>query len=881
MQRFGRLVITISVLVGSTSMIGCGGKAPEKVAPNPTSGNAAAVPPGGTGSPAVTSAESKKAAPQAATPVPAATNPTVTTPSGTPGNSPGTATPETSSAPKGPSPVATKINPDVQKRIQTFGATLKPMSGGGDGDLSKNDLKQVGLAFHNYESVHGAFPAVNGSGVKDQPHPGLSWRVYLLPFLDQPQLFQEFKLDEPWDSAHNKPLIEKMPRVYGNNPEGKTRLHVLTGKGAPFQKDVGFRIPDITDGTSNTLMCVVGGADTADFWTKPGGLEFDPQNSVKCLGSIGNKFLVGLMDGSVRYLSGKIKPEEFVALAGHADGTVISDAAFEVNPSASKSTAAVKPIAPVTPLAPASPMFDLTYVPADAFAAVVLHPRRIFEHPVIAAIRKQLPGDQTGNVLDPNEVPFPARDAVSGINELSEKLGIVPQNIDEFILILDKNLPQEVMELASSRVPAFGVIVRNSAPFPLESMLGMISEPNPDLELQQHEGVALLVSPEKGVAFGLIDDSMLVFGQDSFVKKMISSRELSTPTSALHKRLHAAGNRLFVLAVDAVAIDSTIKKFVKATPEIAPFAAYISGVKELGLTFDLDAPEMMQVALQFKSPELAGGLFGLAENFYNTAKEQQVPAIREQMTLDPASGAFLPYYDQLVAETKFVNSGDTISLTVPKLKNLDKLVDALKPAFEQAQKAAEQARHRNNMKQIGLALHNYHDTFQGFPALDGPALKDAKHPGLSWRVYLLPYVDEAALYQQFNLDEPWDSAHNKPLIQKMPKLFGENKEGKTSIHVFTGSGAPFQNGEGMRISAITDGTSNTIAAVEAGADVADIWTKPGGLVFDPKEPLKCLGEIKEFTVLMFDGSVRRLMNIEAETFAKLIQHQDGQPVQVP
>ncbi len=73
------------------------------------------------------------------------------------------------------------------------------------------------------------------------------------------------------------------------------------------------------------------------------------------------------------------------------------------------------------------------------------------------------------------------------------------------------------------------------------------------------------------------------------------------------------------------------------------------------------------------------------------------------------------------------------------------------------------------MKQFGLALHNYYDTNHCLP----PApLVDAKgKPLLSWRVAILPFLEQDNLYRQFKLDEPWDSEHNKKLISKMPKIY--------------------------------------------------------------------------------------------------------------
>jgi RNA polymerase sigma factor (sigma-70 family) len=83
--------------------------------------------------------------------------------------------------------------------------------------------------------------------------------------------------------------------------------------------------------------------------------------------------------------------------------------------------------------------------------------------------------------------------------------------------------------------------------------------------------------------------------------------------------------------------------------------------------------------------------------------------------------------------------------------------------------AASERQVRNNLKQIGLAMHTYREAHGRFPA---PAIlgKDGK-PLLSWRVAILPYIVEDGLYQSFKLDEPWDSPHNKRLLERMPGLY--------------------------------------------------------------------------------------------------------------
>src|SRR5262249_3525398 len=131
---------------------------------------------------------------------------------------------------------------------------------------------------------------------------------------------------------------------------------------------------------------------------------------------------------------------------------------------------------------------------------------------------------------------------------------------------------------------------------------------------------------------------------------------------------------------------------------------------------------------------------------------------------------------------------------------------------------ATRARDANNLKQIGLAMHNYHDANGAFPPAalydkDGKAL-------LSWRGLLLPYVEKDNLYQQFKVDEPWDSPHNKKLLARMPPVYKHPNVKKTSpggtfYQVAVGKGTIFDGKRGLRITDITDGTSNTIMVAEA------------------------------------------------------------------
>jgi hypothetical protein len=216
------------------------------------------------------------------------------------------------------------------------------------------------------------------------------------------------------------------------------------------------------------------------------------------------------------------------------------------------------------------------------------------------------------------------------------------------------------------------------------------------------------------------------------------------------------------------------------------------------------------------------------------------------------------------------------------------------PGAQKVRLAAARVQSQNNLKQLALGMQNFHEQTGQFP----PAVvydRDGK-PLYSWRVLLLPYVEQDALYREFHLNEPWDSPHNKALLPRMPKVYAQAAvpadQSVTFYQVFDGPGAIFdsdkskglkpffppglgafggpgpaaapqaaapalmQSVSSRRLTDITDGTSNTIVIVEAGDPVP--WTKPVDLRWDPNGPLPKLGGLfnGRFDAALADGSVR-------------------------
>ena len=140
-----------------------------------------------------------------------------------------------------------------------------------------------------------------------------------MPFLDQEALYKEFHLDEPWDSEHNRKLIERMPDVYRLTtglPPGKTCVQLPVGAATAWPDGRGLAIREFTDGTSRTILAVETDDEHAVVWTQPADLAFDPANPTAGLGShFGEGFLALSADGAAHFL-----PRE--CEAGHTPAVV-------------------------------------------------------------------------------------------------------------------------------------------------------------------------------------------------------------------------------------------------------------------------------------------------------------------------------------------------------------------------------------------------------------------------------------------------------------------------------------------------------------------------------------------------------------------------------
>jgi hypothetical protein len=229
---------------------------------------------------------------------------------------------------------------------------------------------------------------------------------------------------------------------------------------------------------------------------------------------------------------------------------------------------------------------------------------------------------------------------------------------------------------------------------------------------------------------------------------------------------------------------------------------------------------------------------------------------------------------------------------VPYQDAVAKLAAALPKSYSAA---VSSARGLNNLKQLALAMHNYNAAMGYFPSDVAPG--GDKPPAMSWRVQILPYIEQQNLYQQVNMQKPWDDPANLKVLEKMemPKVFEipgrPAPKGYTYFRMFSlpknakGKDRPWlvEGERGPTVSTITDGFSNTLMIVEAGEAVP--WYKPDVLAYDGVLPLPQLGDknTKRFIVAFGDGSTRLLQRdkLDEKTLRALITAQGGEVIKLP
>ena len=214
------------------------------------------------------------------------------------------------------------------------------------------------------------------------------------------------------------------------------------------------------------------------------------------------------------------------------------------------------------------------------------------------------------------------------------------------------------------------------------------------------------------------------------------------------------------------------------------------------------------------------------------------------------------------------------------------LAALLLPAIAAARQAAQRQMASNNLKQIGLAFHNYESAYRALPALHG--INHENKPTGNWRVVISPFVGRSDVFSRFNFHKPWDAPENQAVASTMPDLFrsplADSEQPPNSTNVFTIQDPNSVMPAGARyrkFADVTDGLSNAIVAIEL-PNHSVPWTQPTDLtIAEAIQLIRANKQPETILALMLDGSIISIGKLTDEELTMLFTINDGGSVALP
>ena len=503
---------------------------------------------------------------------------------------------------------------------------------------------------------------------------------------------------------------------------------------------------------------------------------------------------------------------------------------------------------------------DTKLIPSSAIAAVFLNPKALLDDPTMELMPREL------------------------LSALGKKeIGVDPCEIETAMVLMD-NVDDD-----PGRPPGFSVTIRFSSEQTLNDNI-----------LERAEKDELRGKPiyrtgsEYEPVIYLPNNKTIVFGMESFINKMLSAKGAKSGLIDLVNNSQGDKDHVNVfLNVEPVRgfLDDNLPPANQIPLPFQSFRSLPDEIESASLRMSFTKQESNYLKLNATDEEAGEKVMQTMEQALSMGRGMLMSTIANELSNQPELMNALEAYDDRAGDKieemlkpelegrtlTFKGGGDQAQLS--NVAVVGTLVGMLLPAVQQVRGAARRTQSMNNMRQICLASLNYESAYMKFPS--NIVDEDGK-PLLSWRVAILPFIEQNALYNEFHLDEPWDSDHNIKLLDRMPASFRSpnvDSDTKTVYLGFEGEGTMQDPDEKkLGFGDITDGSSNTILAVEANENAAIEWSKPQDLELDKDRPGKDVGDLRPggFNVVLCDGSVHFVSSdIDGETLINLILRADG------
>ena len=489
------------------------------------------------------------------------------------------------------------------------------------------------------------------------------------------------------------------------------------------------------------------------------------------------------------------------------------------------------------------------------------------------------------------------------LEEIRTALSDVPAERGQLLKLLSAGSLQQVTMVATADLDSWDenlvIILQFDKATSIEDLVKNGSFPMEIQRVPPAPGAAGAESRPGNMAAGAADEKTIILGQSEIVLKYLASRRKGKPAIAAGDAWQKVQMGTVAAALDMEAIRSKIEgEPGRPAPEIVALSPLWKDSEYLTAGIILEGKTVhFRAVATCANADLAGDVADTTQAAITLARNT-LRSIREREKEQPALAILAMQTAEGLLKTMKVERSEALviaqtSTSVPEVSSV--ATSGLIDAVSKARGAAQRQVSMNNLKQIMLAMHNWADVHGGrFPP---PVIygKDGKGKvPHSWRVELLPYLDQQRLYEAYNFDESWDSETNKKVLAQIPPFFrhplDDEKSTNAAYFVVTTEMLLAENAEkqlptafskrdGVRFADMLDGTSNTLGVVEAKRDIP--WTRPDDILFDPDKDAPSLGGyFKEgFLVGICDGSVRFISNkVEPKVLKLLIMPQDGNPL---
>jgi hypothetical protein len=488
--------------------------------------------------------------------------------------------------------------------------------------------------------------------------------------------------------------------------------------------------------------------------------------------------------------------------------------------------------APQSATAPAA--INTTYVTPGAAAIVVLRPAQFLKSPMAELL--------------PVEVATAA-----GL----KYLGIDPANVEEATAFVD---------LANPMAPNYGLTLSFVSPIRSSDIR---PEFRAHTQPEKLAGKTYLKSQQPMLPSLFAPNSRtLVVASDAALRQCVEPAKGDKTGPIIGRAAKAPGGSDLYVAVSVTMLRPLMQMGLAQSrepipPDAKPFLDALNLIDAAELTLNLSRPGTTSLVAYANDEAAAQKVETLISEAAAKVKEKMSADVAKlKASEDPIERAMAQYTERVSgrwaqpfmpqragAQLTFISveNGNSQQQQMMNVAVVGILVALLLPAVQAAREAARRNRSINNMKQIGVALMNYIDTHEGKYPANAVYSADGK-PLLSWRVQMLPYIEEITLYKEFRLDEPWNSEHNRALIPRIPAVFQNPnvaEPGKTNYLAVVGKDCIFDGTSNtLGLTDIKDGSSQTIVLVEANADQAVEWTKPDDWEFNEADRTANLGRLR-------------------------------------